>query len=334
MTTKLLNFFFLATIFLSGCASHEKPTISVQEKQIPKWYLNPPASTSSTLYSIGEGSSKKDAIANALSDMVATLSISIQSEFKSSSHTHNYNGIESYSKDTQSSLQATVKKIRVSNYKVINYEKMGFRKYLVLISSSKMEIFNSLKDEVDKKIDFYKNQENTYASTNVLKQLTFYKNASAGVQNLVYKSLILKILNPSFNDKYILKSIAHFQNKYTQLKSQISFEVSSNSGGRFLVSVVKDALNSEGLKFSSTRNRYHLYLSINSNIIYTRTYGFILARSVVVIKVKDYKHQTISTKQLNIQGQSTQGRAVAKESVARNLKSLIKEKGIKVIIDL
>jgi hypothetical protein len=53
-----------------------------------------------------------------------------------------------------------------------------------------------------------------------------------------------------------------------------------------------------------------------------------------VINVTNRHHQTISTKQLNIVGQSTQGKKVAKEAVVQNLKLLIEEKGIESIIEL
>jgi hypothetical protein len=324
----------LIVLFLTGCGGTPKPTISVKEKATPKWFLNPPQSTSSTLYSIGEGESRQDAISDALNNMVSTLSVSIKSQFQSSSKTANYNGIETYSKHTKNNITANVKELRISNYKILNSEKLAFDSYIVLISANKADIFNSLKDEVDKKLSLLSSQEKAEVSDTALNQLKFYKNATKEANNLLYKSVILKVLNPSFNDNYIVKAIAHYQNAYTKIRGKISFTIGSNQTANDLKPVIKDALNSNNLKVASGSGKYHFDLFIASHINYSYAYGFIIARAAITITVTDYKKETISTKKLNITGQSTQSKKIAKEDIAYKLSNLIKKSGIKTILDI
>ncbi len=60
----------------SGCSS-TKPQVVVKERTLPSWYTNPPLSNTIELYALGEGKNKKEAIAQALSFMASTLSVSI-----------------------------------------------------------------------------------------------------------------------------------------------------------------------------------------------------------------------------------------------------------------
>jgi len=330
---RLLLFILLAITF-NACGGTPKPMVSVKPKEIPSWFMKPPKSTSSTLYSIGEGSDKKDALANALNNMVATLSVSIESSFKSTSSTENINGVESYTKRTNNNINATVKKIRISNYTIVNSEKLGFNKYLILIRAEKIDIFNSLKNEVDQQLALLRSEESNIKSSNVLEQLKFYKNASTKTESLLYQAIIMKVLNPSFDDTYINKAVAHYKNRYTTIRDQISFSIRSDKEAKNLVSVIKEALNSKGLKNSSKQDKYHLNLFISAKIVYANAYDFTIARTTVVISVKDYKKRTISTKQLHINGQSTQGKKVAKENIAYKLSQLIKNNGIKAIINI
>jgi len=321
-------------LFLTACGEAPKPTVSIEEKHAPQWFVNPPQSTSSTLYSIGEGENREDALSDALNSMISTLSISIQSQFQSSSKTTNNDGVETFSKQTKNNIVANVKELRITNYKILNAEKLAFDRYIILISANKSDIFNSIKDEIDKKLTLLESQEAVELKNNALEQLKFYKNASAEAKNLVYKSVILKVLDPSFNDNYIIAKVAHYKNSYTKIRSKISFSIKNNRTANNLVPVVKDALNSNGLKISSTANKYHFNLYISSHINYSYAYGFIIARSALTITVKDYKKHTISTKKLNITGQSTQSKKIAKEDIAYKLSNLIKKNGIQTIIDI
>ena len=322
----------LLIFFLSACGTQPKPTISVKEKAIPQWFLNPPQSTSSVLYSIGEGKDRKDALSNALSNLTATLSISIESKFKNSVTTQNYSGVETYIQHTNNTIEANVKKIRISNYQILKAQKMGFDRYLILISANKSDIFNTIKDEVDKKLALLHAQEKSISTDNTLAQLSFYKKASQETQNLLYQSIILKVLNPAFKDHYIIEQIAHYKKRYTTIQEKISFSLHSNYEAKDLLAVIKDALNAHHLKIASKRGKYHFDLFVSASIIYTQTHGFTLARGSIVITLKDYKKQILSTKKIPLTGQSTQGERVAKENLAYKLNALIKKEGLSSIL--
>jgi hypothetical protein len=317
---------------LVGCGD-KKPTIEVEKKELPAWIMHQPTSDSSTLYGVGEGQDKQTAITNALNEMLSTLSISVASEYNSNTNVSNYNGMESYVKNIEEKVNTKVKELRISNYQIMQYEKIGFNKYAVLLKSDKNAIFNSLRDEIDKKLALLHAQENTYKSTNDLKQLAFYKQASFDLDDLIYKSIIMKALDTSYDDSYIIKEVAYFRNTSTALQSKISFTVYSDAESENLIPVIKDALTAKGLKVANQRNEYHLDVVISSQIVKAESSGFTLARSAIDIDLKDANNHIISTKKLNITGQSTQGYKVAEQNIAYKLNQLISKDGTKVIMD-
>ena len=321
-----IRLWFVLILFV-GCSS-QKIEIDVPIKKEPIWFKSPPMSTDITLYSVSEGINKQDAINHALNEILSTLSISIDSKFKTFSYSKVLNGIETYNEQRSSSLRTEVKKIRISNYKILHYEKIAFHKHIVLVSLNKLQLFNTIKDEVDKKIAYFKKQEISYKSTNLLKQLCFYEDISIKMEDLIYKSIILKVLNKSFKSDYIIDDVVYFKNRYTTLKSKISFSIINSKNSNYLIPLISDTINSYGLKIAPIEDKYHLNLYLDSSIIYTKTYGFILAKSLINITIKNFKNQIISTKQLHINAQAIQKKELAKVSIIYNLKNFIDKDSI------
>ncbi len=332
-----MKFYLIALsvlLLFTGCGKKLKPAVVFEPKALPSWVENPPVSNNTTIYAIGEGSSKEDAIANGLNEMLSTLSVSLESDFRAEATSKRVNGFENYYEDINSVVKTKVKELRISNYKVEGQAKRGFNKYVVLLSSNKQGLFNSLKDEIDKKITLLNSEEKAHKSVNVLKQFSFYKKASEDVDGFLYKSVIMKAIVKSFDDKYIQKSVSHYKNSFSSLRSKISFSVKSDSNSKNLVPVIKDTITSNGFKISNSKNRYHMNIYVSSKSIKAESYGFTLARTSIAINLKDYNNQTLSTKKLDLIGQSTQGYRVAREDVAYKLKEIVDEEGIKSIIEI
>ena len=131
--------FLIVVLILSGCGSQKR--VVVKDKQeLPSWYTASPQTNSTDLYSVGEGQTKQDAIANALTMMVSTLSVSISSQFNSKSVIK-----EGYKSSNEAvytnEVQSDVKKIRISHYELLNSKNIGYKKYIVLVKSNKKKAF-------------------------------------------------------------------------------------------------------------------------------------------------------------------------------------------------
>lgn len=328
----IITAIFIISLFISGCAS-QKRSIVVKAKEIPAWYKTPRASSATTLYAVGEGENRDEAVANALNSMASTLSVSISSEFNTRSVVKD-GADESFNSTSVNEIKSSVKKIRISSYDVLESEQLGFKKYIVLIRSYKQELFNSLKDELDQKFTMIHNRFSNANKFNAIKRLSIYKEAKESVADVPNTLIVMSVLNNSFNKEPYLQSVKKVRLKYDELLSSITFSVQSNEAAQNLKSVIRKGLSEKRLTLKDSSGKNHFNIFISSKVELASSYGFNLARSAISITVKDVNDAIIGSNKLNITGQSTQGYEIAKENVAAKLSAMVEKDGIAKVIGL
>lgn len=210
----LLTLFTILLLFL-GCSSDKKMVVA-EKKELPSWVNNPPSSSNGFLYAVGEGQNKEEAVANALSYMVSTLSVSISSQFHSKSVVK-----EGYNSSNQATytneVQSDVKRIRISNYELVDAQNMGYKKELVLIKSNKKELFESLSHEIEQNFILIEQKKNTLASSNAIKKLLFYKETQESLASLADTLLVMNSLEKNFTGENYLSHAQRLDKEYETL---------------------------------------------------------------------------------------------------------------------
>ncbi|MGB5966002.1 MAG: LPP20 family lipoprotein [Sulfurimonadaceae bacterium] len=320
------------TLLFTGCGADKEPMVTAP-KAMPSWYTNPPQSNNQYLYEVAEGADKKEAIAHALDLMVSTLSITIASEYKS--HTTARSGaINSYQQDVDNIIQTSVKAIRISNYSVVESTEQGFRRYLVLIKSDKAQLFKSLRRELDEKITLLESQESNIQTKNVVEQLRFYKRANSDFAGIEQTLNVMNVLNKDFDSTPYIQTTSHYKKSYDDLRAKITFGFKANSDAMNLIEPIKAGLSAKQLLIQERDDDYHLRIVILAKVDTAHSMGFDLARTAINLSTKDHLGTTIGSNKLNINGQSTQGYAIAKENVAIKLNRLIEKEGIESVLGL
>jgi len=318
--------------FLYACSSQKSVDLT-PKRDTPSWYTHPPKTTSQTLYAVGEGENREDAIANALSMMMSTLSVSIASQFDSKVIIKE--GLENSNQSTVTNrVQSDVEKIRISNYELLEVKELGFRKYIVLIKSDKRKLFDSLKNEIDQKFLFIDKEKENIGSYSAIRQLSILKEAKYSVEDVANYLIVMNVLRSDFVAKEYSSRVKEVGDEYTKLLSSITFSISSNKVAKNLKAPISSALSTKKFKIKDSSGKKHFDIHITSKINRASSYGFTLARSAITITVKDYKGSTVGGNKLNITGQSTQGYEIAKESISIKLNKMIKEEGISRVIGL
>ena len=322
---------FLALLLLTGCSSKKRV---VAAKVLPTWYTQESKSNASTLYSVGEGEDKEQAIANALSAMASTLSVSISSEFNTKSVVRD-GTISSMQTDSTNEIQSQVQKVRISNYQIVHAKEFGFQRYLVALSSNKERLFSSLNKEIMQKFDTVQSKFEDAQKYNMIKRLSIYKDAKEETADVKNTLLVMNSLKPRFNDKAYIDKLAEVENRYENLLSKITCSIDSNEQAINLMPSIANGLSLENYKIVKKANdNNHFKIRVVASITSARSYGFDLARSAISITVKDHQGTVIGSNKLNITGQSTQGYQIAKENVAVKLNAKILQEGIANIIGL
>jgi len=330
---KYIFLVFIAVIVIfNGCGS-SKPQVVAKPKTLPSWYKNPPRSNATDLYALGEGKDKKEAVAEALSLMVSTLSISVSSNY--SAKTEVREGRENSSSGIyKSDIRSEVKQIRIASYEVVQVNKLGFKRYAVLIKSNKTKLFQSMRRELDQKFELIESEKKSLKNANALEKLYFYKQQKTNLQNLPNTLIVMNVLNPAFEgDEYIRKT-QEISIAYHDIVQNISFFITSNTEASNLKSVIAKGISQKRLKIKNAKGSSHFRVYIKSTIEKAQAYGFLLARSEITIKTKDYKGVIVGSNTLQIIGQSSQSFAIAKQNVAFRLNVLIEEEGIGKVLGL
>ncbi len=321
----------LTLVLFSACGSQKR--VVVVEKKAPTWYDNPPMSDGNTFYEVGQGYTKKEAIDNALSMMISTLSVSIESKYHSKS-VENQGTVENYQKTVSNEINSEVKKIRISNYEVVKAKEFGFKDYRVLVRSDKRKIFDSLKKEIDQKFSMIEKRSKSIKKQNAIKQIRFYKEAVKSIADIPDTVIVLNSLHSKFSGEDYLDKYQKVNDTYQNLLNSISFSIKTNAEAKNLKDPISDALSAKKFQIKNAKGSSHFTVSVNSKIDRAKAYGFDLARSAIIIKVKDFRGTIIGSNKLNIIGQSTQGYSIAKENVAIKFKAKIEKEGIEKVLGL
>jgi len=316
----------------SGCGS-TKPRVVVKEKTLPSWYTNPPLSSTTELYALGEGKDKQEAIAEALSFMVSTLSVSISSRYNAQTEVRE-GRMTSSDAVYKSNITSEVQKIRISSYKVLNAESFGFKRYAVLIKSNKQKLFKSMQHGLDQKFKLIESAQKSLEGANALDKLFFYKTQKKSLQNLPNTLIVMNVLQPAFEGDEYIRETQKIGLAYQDIVQNISFSINSNKQGSNLKAPLAKGISEKRLKIKQAQGPQHFNIYVSNSIEKAQAYGFLLARSEITIKTKDYKGVIVGSNTLQIIGQSSQNFAIAKQNVAFRLNVLIEEEGIGKVLGL
>jgi len=322
----------LATALLfAGCFGGTAKTTS---NELPKWYITPPNNNAMFLYGAGEGYSKDEAKRNALLNLVAKLSVSIESKFESKTKVES-GEFNSLYKKTQQDIKSEVSKIRVSNYEIVKSTTQEDGNILMLVRSDREKFYNSLKKELDIKIKKLQNALSNNAKANVLKRYAFYKNASKSLSAITSNVLVMDSLNDSFDEKPYLKVAQQVNNEFEKLKTSMNFSIITDKNSLKLADPIRVALTDKNIKVvKKPISDDSLIISITSRVKNVKSYGMDIAKFAVNISIKDTNNNIIGGNKINLKGIASQGAELAQEEASKNLQKKIKKEGIGKVLGI
>ncbi|QOP45252.1 LPP20 family lipoprotein [Sulfurimonas paralvinellae] len=327
---KMVYIIMTAMLFLTACGSANR--VVVQPKALPSWYTHPPQSNAFELYAIGEGKEKKEAISNALTLLLSTLSVSISSNYSAKTivkeGTHYNSSDATYVNETHSEVQ----KIKVTNYELLQSEKLGFKHYAVLIKVDKKQFFNGLKQDIEQQLNIIEMREQNIGSKNAIEQLAFYRQSLDSLKELQNSLAVMKVLEPKFSAESYLQRYERLRKKHDALLQRISFWVKSNY--QPLAFPIAKGISAKKLTIKNRKDKFHFNVLIDADIKKASAYGFTLARANITIATQDAHANVIANNSLNLVGQSSQGYSIAKQDLVKKLNRLIEKEGIEKVLNL
>jgi len=310
---------FATMILNTGCFSHKNKTV-----KYPNWFYNIKKDTTVFYYGSGEGSSKKEAVTNALNEIASKVSVSISSTFDSTTSittTKNSNG---YVKTINKNVQNKVKKIEFSSYKVIKFQQLTKNKCVVFISVNRLTNAQLMLDKINTKIDEY---NNTLKQTNlnIASKLKQYINVSDEITNKTLPDCF--IAKSLYNDEDISKSIQKLLDIKTTIdnfRNSISFSIVSDNIKGYK-DVIAELLSQKKFAIVPSNSTITIKLSVKEDQV--KSMGNYIIKSKVIITAVS-NGDVIATKVLIVGAKSIANYNQAKEFTLKSLKVKLKKQKV------
>lgn len=314
---------------LVSCAS--KPKIVAQPaKPLPSWYLTPPANDGSYLYGVGSGSSMEEATKEALDNMLAQLSVAIESSLEITTKVGEGASV-GYSQDTKRNIKSEVAKVKISNYQVVSSEQIRYNQFVVLIKSDRREFARGLKSELDSFFADYESRKKTFANSQMVSKYNFHKDSSRDAESHKTTIAIAKGVDNTTDDKaYLAKALA-VQNDFEKIKQTISFGINASGNASKLAEPIKSALVKE--KFAISTNAV-LVISVKVDVQTITAAGMKIANVVTVFETRERGGASVGNSRHQFKTNGSNGEAVAVENAASQLALKIQEEGISTVLGL
>ena len=310
----------LSIILLGGCAEPKVQTLHT-EKTLPSWYLTPLLNNAEYIYGVGSGEDYDKSVKSALNNLISKLGISIKSTYKSNSNLQT--GYREYfTKKTSTDLTSEVKKIRISNYEIINTQKQKYDFYVTLVRSNKELFKKSLIDSTDQIYADIGFKNRNISKTNPLTRYKFYENASKTLHETLPTLLVINSLDENFDNKKYLSQIKTIDLELDLLQKNMRLYFTYSKGYELFTNALKSSINDSGISISTVskedKNQLEIYTSYKVNK--SSSNGFFIARVSISITIKNYLGNTINTQVMNAIGHSTYSIEGAIDDAAENFK--------------
>jgi hypothetical protein len=327
---------FVGLVLLLSACGGSTPQVSTEQlleskSELPSWYENPPASDGNVLYGVGEGVNKDDAVAHALSDILARLNVSISSSFSSKKVVREGSATSSVDAVYVDKISSIVQTININSYDIVAYKKLGFKKYAALVKVDKKEFARALQKDIQRSLQIASSLD-SLQGVDALHTLQAYKKRLKALEGLENKLAVLSELKSDVDEQYYLQKYAALQKSYEKLRQSITFWIIADFSP--LAEPLKKGLTKEQFVIENKHDSKHFDIYIKTDITKSSAYGFIIARANVTLTTKESKKKIIATNSLLLVGRSSQSFVVAKQDLVKSFNEKIQEEGIFKILGL
>lgn len=223
---------------------------TAEAKSIPDWFTTPPNDSVESFYSVGSGQTIEEAKTDALVTLSTRLIVNIASEQESQVEKQDDEvSMRLISNTVQTTEELAFFKVDV--LKQVNAEKQTF----VLVSASKKQVFDAIRDKLDTTISPLLQVNATDATTSISQALQFY---TLWPTYSKYYRLLQSYQQPT---QRFSASLNVFRNEIKTIQNDTGFQVVTGSNKHFgLANSIDDQLQQLG--FTKTDKRHHLQATV------------------------------------------------------------------------
>ncbi|WP_373071614.1 hypothetical protein [Sulfurimonas sp.] len=248
MQAKISYIFLISiAILFSGCLN-KKP--SVKKVQTPTWVKTMPKDNTKFTYGVGISKTREDALKEALNDVVSKFGVKVKSSFTNKEIVDGY-----YSKSISSSnIEASVEKIKVTNYNVEKSARISYKEYAVLIKVDNEKFFNTLLKDITQLEKYIESELEKTAAVDIISRYNINKAMLKECDRLLSNSLVAYELNNNFEKNRYFNFVSDVKENYYNVASSLRFYVYGDKNSQNFLKVIKQQLIDSGFNVADKNN--------------------------------------------------------------------------------
>jgi hypothetical protein len=304
-----------AIAFITGCSKPQPP-------QPPSWYTTVPTDIN-LYYAVGASDTIEKATKVAISSMRDSLNNELNRSFENT--THKLQPLESETIKEISEQNADIsKKLSLKNIKLDRSKKFKGEE-LVLISISRLELFEKLKSISDAQFKRVKQEYEVNQNLIPIKRFILLESLMQNYANLASLSGYKEFLISTYSADDEFKFLKNMKNEFNELKSTINIHVLTDGNSRIFSSYIKDAINDKGLSTQNgTEAKNSLRLLITSTTLESKDYAFNQSKSLIKFTTFDKEKNEVAFRQHTFIGKSAKSYKDAKIQASNYLRKDLK----------
>jgi len=263
----------IVALLIIGCAG---------SPSYPDWFSKTPTDTAQYIYASRDGSTKEEAISNALNAIASKIRVSVESSSSISTNIRTDNNDEEYSKDSTQTIKNHVQKIEFSNYVVKKEKKLSDEKYVVLVQVDKALNAKLLLNKIDTDIAKY----NQLLATNHKNPIATVKTYNQSIKQIKNRNLIdcstVKNFMPNSNVNEKINQLLEIEKKMTKYQGNIIFAIKGNNSA--YQDILVKQITEKGFRTSGGSSS--ITISMNVNETKLKVLGNNILKSTIELSVK------------------------------------------------
>ncbi len=240
----------LGLVLFSGCSS-TAPSIP-KVKQIPAWYNKHKPTTAKYIYAVASGTTKEEAILNALNEIVSQFSISIESNIETNTNTTSGKN-KSYSKEINKNIKSKVAEVKINNYKLLNTYRMKYNEFLVQVEVDKFKLQEFLQNMLTINFKNLAIEEKSFKDENYLDKSSGYKKIYYDALSNISLINVISSIDDLFNDKKYHQIINKYKKNYLYFENNLNIYVKSNNNEKLFTNRLKSLLTEKKIKIVESK---------------------------------------------------------------------------------
>ncbi|MDA3806405.1 MAG: LPP20 family lipoprotein [Thiomicrorhabdus sp.] len=275
-------------LFLTGCQQSKPIAQSMTQPTeiIPAWFISPPKDNAVTLFGLGEGKTKADAIQSALSNLAGKLGTEIQANEKliKTQYTSAYRYNEEIN---QHIIESTIHKITLNQYQVVELKHFGYQQFLALVSSNKLLLSRSLQQTLDQQIREYETEKLSLSSTTAFSHFQFFAKQQQSLAEFNNNLSALLTLKKTSKIQPYQTYLHDVQSNFAKAQQQTVFYINHQPTAKHIQKAISDKLLQAGFKTTQDVSAATNTIEIITSTKQTQAYEFFIIREHIELKTTE-----------------------------------------------